>query len=127
MQTYRNSKDLRYVDVHWTENGSLKFLRFDADSLSYEWEKSIRHQDMKTEVPIERVIRGTVDGYMLEARNRVIHQVPFLRPEKFFVRHFHISEEISVTSWTLKDSNGNVVCEHLFDLLFNRLNSFIFF
>jgi hypothetical protein len=111
MQTYRNSKELRYIDVHWTEEGSVKCLRFDASCLSYEWEKCFRHQDMKMEVPSERVIRGAVDGYTLEARNRILHQVPFLRPEKFFVRHFHISEEISLTSWTLKDSNGNVVCE----------------
>ncbi len=111
MQTYRNSKELRYVDVHWTENGSLKSLRFDSESLSHEWVHRNRHNDMKTHVPIERLIRGSVAGYTLEARNKILHHVPFLRPKKFFVRHFYISEEISLTSWTLKDPAGNVVCE----------------
>jgi hypothetical protein len=111
MQTYRESRELRYVDVHWTANGVVRHLRFGPDDLQVQWTRGCHHSEIKKNVPVERAISGQTAGYSLEVRNHVRHRIPFLRPEKFFVRHFFISEEISTTSWTLKNSSGDVVCE----------------
>jgi hypothetical protein len=111
MQTYQNSSELRYVDVHWTENGRLRHLRFEGSELSVIWEKKHRSREMKMLVPEERVVRAESGGYSLEVRNRVSRRIPFLRQKKFFVRHYYISEEIGTTSWVLRDSRGAVLCE----------------
>jgi hypothetical protein len=111
MQTYRNSKKLKYVDVHWTESGKIRHMHFDAASIDVVWQKSVRSSDMKVIVPEERLIKATSNGYTLEVKNSVSRRIPFLRQEKFFVRHYYISEEIGKTSWTLRAPGGAVLCD----------------
>ena len=109
MQTYQKSQEICFVEVFWKEQGEQKYTRFNHQEFSLKWAKSAWCEDIRATLPKVRTIHGHKSGYTLEVKNEVITQLPFLRRNTAVVRNFFISEEISVTSWSLKDAQGNVV------------------
>ncbi len=109
LQTYRGSRDLRYLDVCWQTAGALHTHRFDADALHLSWEGRVADPVLGAQRPLTRHIDAAADGYRLTLTNRVLHRLPLLRRDKLAVRHFFISEEIGVADWTLTDRHGGVL------------------
>lgn len=111
MQTYRRSRELRYLEAFWREGDEQRYQRFEVDDLEIEWCESFVHPNIGSRVPTHRRVRAKKNGLVLEAENRVLYQIPFLRPEAFFVRHFFISEEVGLTSWRLMNESGQILFE----------------
>jgi hypothetical protein len=111
MQTYRRSRELRYLEAFWREGDEQRYQRFEADCLTLNWGDSFVHPNIGARVPTKRHLRAEKNGLVLEAENRMLYQIPFLRPEVYFVRHFFISEEVGLTSWRLKDKSGKILFE----------------
>lgn len=108
LQTYRHSTTLRYLDVFWYEDDRPHNIRFHAHELSLEWRETCLHPDTKTILPTRRVIIARNNQFALELDTIILHHIPFLRPQTFVVRHFFIVEEISETTWCLRDQYGRV-------------------
>jgi hypothetical protein len=111
MQAYRHSCELRLVEVIWRENGESRYLRFCHDDMKLTWENVEYNSELRVTLPSRRRIVGNKDGYRLEVSNTISTVIPFLRPEKFVMRNFFISEEVSFTSWRLLAPGGKVVVD----------------
>jgi hypothetical protein len=111
LQTYRNSRTLRYVEVFWQEDGQFRYTRFTADELHLDWPAAFTDPDTGTRLPAWRTLTAQRPGLRLEVTNHIPHHVPFLRPEKPAVRHFFISEQIGFCHWRLSDGAGRVLAE----------------
>jgi len=111
MQTYRGSRQLRYVEVCWRDGGQPRYHRFDASQLSLHWSEQQHDPVLGATRPLRRLIRGEAPGLRLRLDNRVLHRIPLLRSSRLAVRHFFISEEIGVAHWTLSDDQGQVIAE----------------
>ncbi len=111
LQTYMRSNHLRYVEVIWKEGRELKHFRFGAPALQLEWSQHYFHKDIRAKLPRVRSINSQQDGYTLEVEIRIATVIPFLRRKTFIVRSFFIAEDISFTSWTLRNPQGLVVAQ----------------
>jgi hypothetical protein len=112
LQCYRGSHHLTYLEVVWAESdGQWKSLRIPESSLKVEWTETDWHPALRVHVPRKRMIRAQYNGYSLEIENSVMGEIPFLRSHSPVVRHFFISEELSLTDWVLKDAAGRVCVE----------------
>jgi hypothetical protein len=109
LQTYRGSQQATYLEVLWADlHGQWKTLHIPQSSLEIEWTETSWHPVMRVHVPRRRVIRAEHDGYKIEISNQVLGEIPFVRAHSPVVRHFFISEELSVTSWKVVDRDGKV-------------------
>ena len=113
MQTYRGSRELRYVEVCWQQDGEARYQRFNAESLCLSWAETTDDPVLRAKRPLRRLIRAETGGLRLQVDNRVLHRIPLLRPHRLAVRHFFISEEIGVADWTLRDGRGRVLAKAL--------------
>jgi hypothetical protein len=111
LQTYRNSRVLRYVEVFWQQDGQPRYTRFTADELHLDWPLSFADPDTGTTLPARRTLTARRPGLRLEVTNDIPHHIPFLRPARLAVRHFFISEQIGFCSWRLSDEAGRVLAE----------------
>jgi hypothetical protein len=109
LQTYRNSRSLRYLDICWQVDGVRRHRRFPAAALDLAWEDTAEDPVLGVRRPVTRRIEAAADGLHLRLTNRVLHRLPLLRRDKLAVRHFFISEEIGIVDWTLTDSRGAVL------------------
>ncbi len=110
LQTYRKSRELRYIETFWTEDGEVQYERFVVGEMDLKWEESYKDSIIGVRLPRVRQIKAKKNNLELSITNRIFCQVPLLRPEKLAVRHFFISEQISFTDWTLH-RNGKVIAE----------------
>jgi hypothetical protein len=111
LQTYRNSRILRYIEVFWQQEGQPRYTRFTADELHLDWSLSFADPDTGTQLPARRTLTARRPGLRLEVTNDIPHHIPFLRPAKLAVRHFFISEQIGFCTWRLSDEAGGVLAE----------------
>ena len=101
LQTYKRSRELRFIETFWTEEGGIHYERFNSDELRLERPESAVDPVVGVRLPIIRRIMAQKGDLKLTVTNRIVRQIPLLRPEKFIVRHFFISEQISFTDWKL--------------------------
>ncbi|NJN67102.1 MAG: hypothetical protein HC884_10505 [Chloroflexaceae bacterium] len=113
LQTYLRSTTLRLLEVVWRdgETGEPRYTRFDSQSLSLRWEERTVHPEIKATVPLKRRLDAHNAHFHLEVENTVAHHIPFLRPRSLVVRHFFMGEELSFTTWRLRDASGKVLAE----------------
>ncbi|QQO55715.1 MAG: hypothetical protein N838_22550 [Thiohalocapsa sp. PB-PSB1] len=109
MQTYRGSRQLRYLEVCWRDGDQPRVQRFDAAQLSLEWAEQKYDPLLGVTRPLRRRIRAEAPGLRLQVDNRVLDRIPLLRLRRLAVRHFFISEEIGVADWTLDDGQGRII------------------
>jgi hypothetical protein len=109
LQTYGRSRDLRYIDLFWLEDGVQRTTRFGADQLTLTWHDVRMVPEIGVALPGRRTITAKKEGLRLEVDNQITHQIPLLRPEKLAVRHFFISEQIGFCSWQLTSSSGRTL------------------
>ncbi|MEN9810156.1 MAG: hypothetical protein RLZZ488_1723 [Pseudomonadota bacterium] len=109
LQTYRGSQQVTYLEVVWAEaDGQWKTLHIPYSDCQIEWAETNWHPQMRVHVPRKRIVRAQHQGYKVELINQVVGEIPFLRAHSPVVRHFFISEEISLSSWTVTDPQGRV-------------------
>lgn len=109
LQTYRGSQQATYLEVVWAEDGGQwRTLHIPASECQVEWAETNWHPQMRVHVPRKRIVRAQHQGYKVELTNQVVGEIPFLRAHSPVVRHFFISEEISLSSWIVTDPQGRV-------------------
>lgn len=109
LQTYRGSEQVSYLEVLWAdERGEWKVLHVPQSDLEVEWVETSWHPVMRVHVPRKRKIVARHQGYTIEINNSIEGEIPFVRAHSPVVRHFFISEELSVTSWKVTDAQGRV-------------------
>lgn len=115
LQTYLRSTTLRFLEVVWPEpeTGKPCYTRFEADAMALRWEHSAVHPEIKANVPLKRTLNAHNAQYHLEVENTIAHHIPFLRPRSLVVRNFFMGEELSFTTWRLRDASGKVLAEAL--------------
>lgn len=114
LQTYLRSTTLRFVEVVWRggkEGDKLCYTRFGAETLSLRWQRSTVHPEIKATVPLKRTLNAHNANFYLEVENTIAHHIPFLRPRSLVVRNFFMGEELSFTTWRLRDASGRVLTE----------------
>ncbi|NDJ51601.1 MAG: hypothetical protein GYB68_00785 [Chloroflexi bacterium] len=111
LQTYPRSQQLRFLEVLWSQDDQLRYARFDAQHLKLDWAESALDPLIGVKLPTKRVIRAKQYGLRIEVENRIVYQIPLLRPHKLAVRHFFISEQIAFTDWQLSDQNGHILAQ----------------
>jgi hypothetical protein len=112
LQTYRGSQQVTYLEVLWADkDGEWKTLHIPHSDFQSEWTETSWHPVMRVHVPRKRIMKAQHKGYTVEIENRVVGEIPFVRAHSPVVRHFFISEELSFTSWTLKDPQGRICVE----------------
>lgn len=112
LQTYRGSQQVTYLEVLWeNQDGKWQTLHVPQSDFKVEWSETSWHPVMRVHVPRNRIIRAQHAGYSIEITNTVLGEIPFIRSHSPVVRHFFISEELSLTSWKVTDSKGRVCVE----------------
>jgi hypothetical protein len=112
LQTYRGSAQSSYLEVVWQQDDqSWKTLHIPQSQCQIDWVESSWSPALRVHVPRKRVIKAQIDGYLVEIENKIFGEIPFIRAKTPVVRHFFISEEISQTSWRVKDSTGKALVE----------------
>lgn len=111
LQTYRGSRQLRYLEVCWRQDGAPRHHRFAADSIRLDWSARTFDPVLGAWRPLRRTIEARDAGLQVRVENRVLHRIPLLRRHRLAVRHFFISEEIGVADWRLEDAGGRCLAE----------------
>jgi hypothetical protein len=111
LQTYRGSRQLRYLEVCWQQDGAPRHHRFAADSIRLDWSERTFDPVLGAWRPLRRTIEARDAGLQVRVENRVLHRIPLLRRHQLAVRHFFISEEIGVADWRLEDVHGRCLAE----------------
>ncbi|KAA6186338.1 hypothetical protein F2Q65_05965 [Thiohalocapsa marina] len=109
MQTYRGSRQLRYVEVGWQQGGRPRRHRFNHHELQLTWPERIADPVLGVERPVRRRLIAEGRGLRLTLDAHVQHCIPLLRSARAAVRHFFICEEIGLANWTLTDASGQVL------------------
>ena len=117
LQTYRGSSQASYLELLWQRpNSAWQTLRIPSHKCTIEWSETSWSPAMRVYVPRVRKISALFDGYKVEIENKIYAEIPFIRAHSPVVRHFFISEELSLTSWKVIDQNG-CVCVDVKDVL----------
>lgn len=111
LQTYRGSRQLRYLEVCWRQDGVTRHHRFEANRVRLDWSERTFDPVLGVWRPLRRTIEARDAGLQVHVENRVLHRIPLLRRHQLAVRHFFISEEIGVADWWLEDAHGRCLAE----------------
>lgn len=109
LQTYRGSRQLRYVEVCWLRAGEVHYQRFGAREIRLSWQASQSDPLIGVRLPTRRRVVAANAELRLELDNRIVRQLPLLRPQKWAVRHFFISEQIGFADWRLTTADGHLL------------------
>ena len=111
MQTYRGSRQLRYVEVCWRQDGEPRHHRFDADAFRLTWPEQYFDPMLGVRRPLRRLITAESHGLRLTVDNQVLQRIPLLRPRRFAARHFFISEEMGLVDWSLSTADERLLAQ----------------